>query len=434
MSGPGSEPVQAPARRAWWRRRATADVALIWAALVVASGLGFGARLLLGRSLGTAGFGAFATGLAAVLLISRGGVFGVHVLLLEVHGEEGPAARRWYRPAAAVMVGATLVSMGAGAVWAVTALGSVEREVFFYLVPLVVVQAVSDLLGARYQIRDRHAALAVSRALPAAARFAPAAVAAAASWGVLATAQAFTVTALAVAVVSVAALAGWARPSAHAPRARDVVGRAWPYAVSTVMFVVYFQIDILLIEALEGAAEAGLYAAAVTIVSFVYLVPSAVYQGYLRRRIHYWAAHDRTALRAAHARGGRLMLRLGVLAAAAVALIGPIALRAGFGPDFAAATPALLVLALTIPIRFWSSSHRAVMSTRDTKTRMTFTNGLTAALNAGLNLAMIPWLGIIGAAITTVASEALLSALIVGPARRFVDTPGPGPLLGGGVD
>ena len=104
-----------------------------------------------------------------------------------------------------------------------------------------------------------------------------------------------------------------------------MVAGAWPYAVSGLMFLVHFQIDILLIGVLEGEGQTGLYAAAVAFPSLFYLIPGATYRGYLRRRFHYWAEHDRPRLRTVHERGTRFMGLAGPLAGAAFSLPASIA-------------------------------------------------------------------------------------------------------------
>lgn len=411
------------AREVLGRRNLLTQVGALWLSLIVGGALVFGSRLLLGRALGADGLGVFAATLAAIALIGRIGAFGVHIFWLDVYGDEGDAARRWLRPSIGVVTCVTGIAALLGVAWAFAALPDTSRAVFLWSLPVAAALVLADLLSSQLQIRGTTTRVALAGLVPGVARIVPAALAFAFGWGVLATAKAFGACA-----VTLAGLTAWALiravragpPPDHRRNGREVAQRSWPYAISGFLFLIYFQIDILVIEGLRGPQEAGLYASAVAVVSAVHLLPRALYRIYLAPQFHRWAAHDRDRLRVVHERGSRRMLQLGLVAGVAVAAAGPLVIRAGFGTEFDGAVGALLILSLSIPIRFWSASAGLVMSTRSTVRRRLPAQAATAALNVALNIALIPTFGIEGAAVATVISELTLFALLRGPATEFL--------------
>lgn len=411
------------------RRAALGNVARLWLALVATGLLAIAARFLLGRTYGAAGLGVFATALTVTTLVARFGVFGVNNMLLDVHGTEGRAASRWNAASGKVVVAMTGLAVLAGSGWAANRLPPLSRDVVFLLMPLVFVAVVTNLLAAQYQVSSRFRELAVVRTLHGFSRIVPVLIGVAAGFAVIGTARVFFVTGCVIGVVALVALVRVTRsntlPGADAapdprPGVLAVFRRTWAYAVSGMMFLLYFQIDILIVREIEGEQQTGLYAAAVAIVTFVYLFPNAVYRQYLAPKFHVWAAGDLGRLRSVHRHGTRIMLAIGLGAGAFTALAGPLVLDLGFGGEFSDATTALVILAAAIPIRFAGASVSLVMATRPNIATRAGIQVVAAALNVALNLALIPRYGIEGAAIATVISELALLVLQWIPGRRFL--------------
>src|SRR5690606_1681884 len=86
----------------------------------------------------------------------------------------------------------------------------------------------------------------------------------------------------------------------------------------------------------------------------------------------------------------------------------------------AAATAVIAILCVAIPGRYLATSVGAVLVTQDNMRRKVWLMGLTAAVNVGLNLWLIPRYGVAGAAWATVASETVLLMLYLGAVHRYV--------------
>jgi O-antigen/teichoic acid export membrane protein len=110
----------------------------------------------------------------------------------------------------------------------------------------------------------------------------------------------------------------------------------------------------------------------------------------------------------------------------------PIVLRVWAPPSFHPAKLTLIVAIVAIyafPYGQFSSNLRALMSEGKTG-RAAVTTLFAAAVNIGLNIAMVPYLGITGSAIATVVSYLLLARLTRLPRNSELQVPGISPLLG----
>jgi len=154
----------------------------------------------------------------------------------------------------------------------------------------------------------------------------------------------------------------------------------------------------------------------------VYLFPSVIYQKYLLPKIHRWANHDLPTLHRVYLKGNRLMAVIGLMAMAVVMMLGPYAIPLLFGAAFAPSAAPLLILAFAIPVRFVATSVGAMLVTQDNMRRKVRYMGAVAVINVILNLLLIPYYGVTGAAIATVLSEMLLLLIYWFSVRNFVFT------------
>jgi len=90
-----------------------------------------------------------------------------------------------------------------------------------------------------------------------------------------------------------------------------------------------------------------------------------------------------------------------------------------FGPSFTAAYPAMFILAIGYVIRAFGGPAQSLLMATGHHNRATGILMATVALSGALNLGLIPWFGIFGAAVATACAlsfEAIASYLV---ARRL---------------
>ena len=222
-------------------------------------------------------------------------------------------------------------------------------------------------------------------------------------------------------------LAGFARQEGLAlrpkafdfPLARRLLREAWPLLLSGFAVTLYLRIDVIMLRSLVGEAEVGIYAAATRFTEIWYFLPVAMASSVLPALL-------RARNQGAEAYAIRMQTwydlnaGLGYVLAVLIALAAPWLVRAAYGAPFAAAGPVLV-------IHIWSSVFvflgvaRTQFLVNEGYTRFYFLSTAAGlALNVGLNFVLIPRHGAWGAALATLAANAVaawLSSFCFAPVR-----------------
>ena len=190
--------------------------------------------------------------------------------------------------------------------------------------------------------------------------------------------------------------------------AREFLQESWPNIVANVATLAYLRLDRILLVAFSGERSAGVYSAAASLVEIWYAVPLALTNSAtpLLTRLY---REDRTRYLRELARLIRLQAWLGWALAGGLIAAAYSVVPLLFGPQYAGAAPVLTALALSLPFAFlglavvpWYLNERL--------TRVAMRRHLLgAALNIGLNLALIPRWGAVGAAVATAMAFAVAS-------------------------
>lgn len=414
-------------------KKSSTALIILFAATSLAALLNFGVQVMLARVLGPHQFGAFASALAMVTLVAPLAGFGLGGYWLKVFGKEGRAALRWLPGSFRFLSVSTLLVIAGLFVWAL--IGPHDKmtaTLLMILATVVVGQMALELGSAKLQLEGRYTRLALWQLLPHLLRFT----------GVMALvltagAQAFNAPQAAgvFMVVSVILCAlgaqqmlklarGEFRLSGHAnpdepPSGTDCFGRnpspvhviagAWPFGLAGVFYLIYYQSNIILVKYLVDEAAAGIYSAAFAIMAAVYLFPSVLYQQFLLPKLHRWAYHDTQRMAKVYRIGNFAMLGLGLLAMLLLWLIVPVAVPWFFGEAYRGAVALLMILAMAAPFRFLASSAGAFLVTRDYVQIKILVMAVAALVSVVFNLCFIPIYDELGAALTAIIIEALVS-------------------------
>ena len=195
----------------------------------------------------------------------------------------------------------------------------------------------------------------------------------------------------------------------HPRLARAAIREALPLWLATLMSLVYFKGDAVLLRLFAGDAAVGSYSAAYKIFEATMILPSIVMAASFPTLVR---AHDQDSShrRRSEVGLGTALFGLGVVVGAGIFLASGLAIRAAFGPAFANAVPALRVLAFAVPILFlnYGLTH-FLIARRLERYNLAFTI-VMVVLNVGANLMFIPRFAGLGAAWTTVGTEVVLTA------------------------
>lgn len=189
---------------------------------------------------------------------------------------------------------------------------------------------------------------------------------------------------------------------------RRMTGQSAPLMLNHFLATIFFQIDVVIIEAIHGARMVGQYGVAYKWLAALNVIPAFFTMALLpvmSRQAH----EDREALRRTYALAVKLLISVALPVAAiftftAYFLTGVLG-GAEFLPDSAIATQLMI---WSIPIGWINSLTQYVLIALDLQSRITRAFLLAVSFNILSNLLLIPAFGYRAAALTTIASELVL--------------------------
>jgi O-antigen/teichoic acid export membrane protein len=208
--------------------------------------------------------------------------------------------------------------------------------------------------------------------------------------------------------------------------ARSAVREALPLWMATLLSLVYFKGDAVLLRLLVGDAAVGSYAAAYKIFEATMILPSIIlaasFPGLVR------AADDPRGRRRSELGLGGVLVGLGVVVGGAICVGSARIIGLVFGAGFANSARSLQVLGLAVPLLFLNFGLTHFLIARNLERRNLVFAIVMVVLNLGMNLWLIPRSGAVGAAWATLGTEVALTiccllTLASGPALAAVPRP-----------
>ena len=186
---------------------------------------------------------------------------------------------------------------------------------------------------------------------------------------------------------------------------------ALPLAVAHMFILVYFRLDIVMLKMLgQSYAAIGWYAAGVRIITAIAMVPAMVAAAFLPVLSSLFMS-DKAAMAELYEKGRRLLLVLGLPAAAGLyAVRGQIAIFI-YGDQFGPTAAAFVWLAPAVLILFLNFLQISLLTALGRQRLVALATGVCVIINLGLNLLLVPRFGFAGAAQATLATELCLFGL-----------------------
>lgn len=204
---------------------------------------------------------------------------------------------------------------------------------------------------------------------------------------------------------------GWGRPSPR--RALALLRTSFPLLLSGLANQLNLRSDIIVLQVVLGSGAVGLYAAGARISELAYFLPvmfmNASLPVMLRLRSEHGPASAayRSFVRGAYVRA----FWLGVGVAAVVAVVGPLLVRWLFGPAYAVTEDIVRIHVLACPFVYMAAVYSKWIIAEGVLWQSVVRHASGAAVNVVANLALLPVMGVRGAAVATVASYSVASYL-----------------------
>lgn len=205
-----------------------------------------------------------------------------------------------------------------------------------------------------------------------------------------------------------AMLGGGRLPRPERGLMRRMAGESWPLMLNHFLATIFFQIDVVLIEAIHGGWMVGQYQIAYKWVTALNIIPAFFTQAMLPR-LSRQAQDDPAALRRTYILAIKLLFSMALpFAVIFFALATPLTALLGgpaYLPDGAIATQ---IMIWSIPIGWMNSFGQYMLVALDLQKRIVRAFILAVGFNLISNAILIPRYGYQAAAFTTILSEAVL--------------------------
>jgi len=189
---------------------------------------------------------------------------------------------------------------------------------------------------------------------------------------------------------------------------RDMAGGSWPLMLNHFLATIFFQIDIVILEAMKGERIIGLYRVAYSWLLAINVVPAFFTQA-LMATLSRQAQTDKIAFHRTYRLGIKLLVCIALpFAVLFTVLAEPLTLilaGTAYLPDGAIA---LQVMVWSIPIGWMNSLTQYALVALDLQRRVTWAFAAACAFNIVTNLIFIPQFSYQAAAVTTIFSELML--------------------------
>lgn len=195
---------------------------------------------------------------------------------------------------------------------------------------------------------------------------------------------------------------------------------------NAVAMTIYVSADITMLELFKGDTEVGIYSVATKIYSIVKQMLNAVLVVSIPRMTAYVGTEDYTGF----VRLGKKMLGAMITLMCPI-IVGIIIFRSeavflAGGKEYSEAAGSLLILSLAVAAALLATFYSGSVLMPIRKERLILKGTvISAIINVVLNLFFIPWLGGVGAAVTTLISELFVAVffwwLVHKDGYRFVD-------------
>jgi O-antigen/teichoic acid export membrane protein len=190
----------------------------------------------------------------------------------------------------------------------------------------------------------------------------------------------------------------------------DTMGRAWPYAVSEFLRQLSTRTDVVMLGFLLGTAAAGVYNVAYRIIFMLLFLPyfAAMSLFPLASKLFADASDEIVPL---YHKALNANILVGIPASFGLWLIAPDLILLIFGAEFAESAGVLRWLAWLVLFFCLKFMMQIFLMSCDKQDEMTSSQWVAAGINVVGTLVLILTLGITGAAIATLVSEAVLVGL-----------------------
>lgn len=388
----------------------------------IGAGSGFLVQLYLAKQLSVNDYGIYTSIINLVNLIAPIIAFGVSSFLLRAYSEEGNHASKWMKSVIQMLLITTTLGFTILQSWSYYKNGF---EYYFLIYCLFFVYMVSisynSFTTLKYQLEENFKLLSVWQLAPKLLMLISLVIVLTLNKpSVYNVAIAYSLSGILVILMSFVSLNQMitGRLKLQTPydfkfdnNARNIFSllrNSYPYGLSGLFYLIYYQSDILILSYYLDYTEVGYYGFSLVFVTAVCLIPSVYYLTFRLKKVHILATTDINALKNSY----KTHIKYSLLVGSGFFFIFIVCIKPFisivFGNKYEPALYILYSLAAYIPIKFLTLNSDAIMHTKGLVEIKVKIMGVAALLNLLINFIAIPNIGTMGAVISTVLTELFL--------------------------
>lgn len=180
-----------------------------------------------------------------------------------------------------------------------------------------------------------------------------------------------------------------------------------PFALSSLLYLIYYSIDTVMLTALIGDYATGIYNASYKIIS-VLTVFYSLYIAVIFPVMSKLFKNDKKILKVSFEKSVKYLTMITIPLAIATMLYSSEIITFIYGHEFDASAAPLSILIWTVCFLFINGAAATLLNSSNEEITVTKVNAIGAAFNILLNFFMIPHFTYNGAAVTTVLSDILI--------------------------
>jgi O-antigen/teichoic acid export membrane protein len=189
---------------------------------------------------------------------------------------------------------------------------------------------------------------------------------------------------------------------------RRMLRESWPLLLNHFLATIFFQIDVIILEAYRGAEIVAKYSVSYRWLNAINIIPSFFTQALLPVMARQ-SREDREALRRTYCFGIKLLFTLAMPTAVIFTFLAePLTTLMGGQQYLPEGAVALVLMIWSIPIGWMNSLTQYALIALDMQTQITRAFFAAVLFNIVTNMLFIPQYGFVAAALTTIASELVL--------------------------
>ena len=193
----------------------------------------------------------------------------------------------------------------------------------------------------------------------------------------------------------------------------------WPIALSIGLSLIYVKSDIIILSLYRPAWEVGLYGAAYKVLDVLMVFPFLFAGMLLPLMTTFWKLNDISAFKRLFQQGFDTMILTAIPLVVGTYFVGHDVMALVAGEEFRAAGTLLQLLILGLFFIFFQAMFSHAIVAIDKQKSTIFAYAITAAIGLSGYFILIPSMGALGAAITTVVTEGIVACLVVFMTIKF---------------